>query len=50
MKELISIEQANKLMYLLLIAAPVIGLAFGAIYKKVVRGLLIGIVQSGWGT
>ena len=42
MKELISVEQANALMVVVLFAAPIIGLVFGAVAKRAVRGLLVG--------
>jgi len=47
MKELITIEQMNRLMLVVLIVAPVIGLILGAIAKRVkayfLAGLAIGI-------
>ncbi len=43
MKELITIEQANMLMMAVLIAAPIIGLAYGLAAKRIVAGLAWGV-------
>lgn len=43
MKELIDAHQAQMLMIAVLIAAPVIGLVWGAVVKRIVPGLLIGL-------
>lgn len=47
MKELITIHQANLLMLALLIAAPVIGVLWGAAVKNVKRGAAIGLLVGG---
>ena len=41
-KELISQHQANVLMFAILIAAPLIGLAWGALTKRLAQGLAVG--------
>jgi hypothetical protein len=43
MKELITLDQANRLMLALLIAAPVIGLIVGLVRKRASSGFLIGL-------
>lgn len=43
MKELITLEQANKAMLSLLVIAPVAGLAWGFLRKKIIEGLAWGI-------
>ena len=47
MKELITIHQANLLMLALLIAAPVVGVMWGAAVKDVKRGAGIGLILGG---
>jgi hypothetical protein len=47
MKELITIEQANRIMLLILIAAPAIGLIWGAVAKRAVAYLLYGLLIGG---
>ncbi len=44
MKELITFEQANKLMYIVLLAAPVIGLIWGVATKRVKHGFIAGVL------
>lgn len=43
-KELISLPQAQMLMVFVLIAAPVIGLAWGLIKKRVAAGAIVGLL------
>lgn len=47
MTELITIAQANRIMLILLIAAPVLGLALGALTKRIKLGVLTGIGIGG---
>ena len=44
MKELIDAHQAHLLMLGVLVLAPLIGLLWGFLAKRVVRGLLIGVL------
>jgi drug/metabolite transporter (DMT)-like permease len=44
MKELITLNQANQLMYVVLVAAPVIGLVWGAATKRIKHGLIAGLL------
>ena len=46
-QELITEHQANLLMLAVLIAAPVIGLVWGAVRKQWARGLTIGLLVGG---
>jgi lipopolysaccharide export LptBFGC system permease protein LptF len=43
-KELISLHQAQMLMLVVLVLAPLIGLAWGAAKKRLVPGLVIGLL------
>lgn len=43
MKELIDVHQAQMLMIAVLVTAPVVGLIWGAVAKRIVPGLLIGL-------
>jgi len=44
MKELISIQQANDIMIVILIAGPVIGALYGWIKKELIRSVVYGTV------
>lgn len=43
-KELISLHQANLLMLAVLMLAPLVGLAWGAAKKRLVPGLVVGLL------
>lgn len=43
MKELIDPHQANMLMLAVLFGAPLVGLVWGVVAKRLVRGLVIGL-------
>ncbi len=43
-KELISLHQANLLMLAVLVLAPLVGLVWGAAKKRLVPGLVIGLL------
>jgi hypothetical protein len=47
MTELVTLPEANHVMLILLIAAPVIGLIWGALTKQLVRGLVYGVAIGG---
>ncbi len=44
MKELIDARQAQMLMWGVLLLAPIVGLVWGALAKRVRRGLLVGLL------
>jgi hypothetical protein len=48
MNELISMPQANHLMILVLVVAPIIGLVWGVVTKQIVRCLVIGVAIGVW--
>ena len=46
-RELITEHQANVLMLAVLVAAPLLGLAWGAAMKRLGRGLVVGLLLGG---
>lgn len=46
MRELITMNQANELMLAVLAVAPVVGLIWGAAARRVVQGLLAGVLAG----
>ena len=44
MKELITLEQANRIMWIVLVAAPIVGAIWGAASKRLKQGVVAGLI------
>jgi hypothetical protein len=44
MKELITLDQANHIMWIVLVAAPIVGAIWGAASKRLKQGVVAGLI------